>query len=78
MNRYFHVSYAYTADNGSFGFGSSQTRTMGGMYLNKEKFIKDTIESNGNNSNYRFVSVVILNVLEVNEKDFEDFLTGLE
>ena len=74
MDRYFHISYAYTADNGSFGFGSSQTQTKGGNYLNKDKFIKDQIADNANNPNFKILSIVILNIIEIDAKDLNDFL----
>lgn len=68
-SRYFIVTFSFSAESGN-GFGSSKTITTGGNYLNEKKFIESIKEDY---KEYKFNSVIILNIIELSEQDFNQY-----
>lgn len=68
MKRYFIVFYNWASDNGKHGFGSANITAT--IYINNLQTLEDVKEGIHESGN---ISVVLTNIIELNENDFNTF-----
>ena len=68
MKRYFIVFYSCQSKEGNYS-GHVDVTTELGLYVNRKGFTSDLIAE----SKYKITSVIITNIIELNESDYLDW-----
>ena len=70
LKRYFLVAYMYQLDNGTTGQGQMSIKSRNGNYLNVSDLVATQNEKSELELNGKIKEFVLLNVLELNKRDF--------